>query len=68
MKDNEMETIFCVYDPDIKTKFYLLYDWRAAEDRKVLKWFQTLTPMGFENGKVNCLPICNFDCNNLAWN
>ena len=62
-----MDTVFRVYNPDLKTEFYLLYDRGAAEDGKVSKLFQTFTTTGVGNGKLNCLPICNFDCDNINW-
>ena len=67
MEDNGMDTVFSVYDPYLKTKFYLLYDWEVAEYRKVSKWSQTLTITGVGYRKGDCLPICNFGCDNLSW-
>ena len=67
MEDNGMYTVFLVYDPDIKTEIYLLDDWGADEDGKVSEWVQTLTTRGVGYGKGNYLPICNFDCDNIAW-
>ena len=61
-----MDTVFRVYDT-FKTEVYLLDDWVAAEDGKIYKWFQTFTTT--EGGDINghLLPVCNFDCSNLAW-
>ena len=30
MEDNGMDTVFRVYDPDLKTEFYILDEWVAA--------------------------------------
>ena len=67
MEDNGMYTNFRVYDQYLKTEFYLLYDWVSAKYGKVSKWVQTLTTTGVGNGNVKFLPICNLDCDNLAW-
>ena len=61
-----MHTILRVYYTDLKNEVYLLDDWGASADGKVSKWVQTLTTKGSGNGKVNRLPICNFECDNLA--
>ena len=60
-EDTGMDTVFCVYDTDLKTEVYLLDEWGASEDRKASKWVQTLTTMGVGAGKLNCLSIYNFD-------
>ena len=39
MEDNLLDTIFCVYDLDLKIKVYLLYYWRVAKDGKSSKCF-----------------------------
>ena len=62
-----MYAVSQVYNTDINTKFYLIYDWEGAEYGKVSKWFQTLTTTVAGDRKVNCLPMYNFDCNNLVW-
>ena len=67
MEDNGMVTVFCVYDTDLNTEVYLLDDWRESEDGNVSNWVQNLTSKGVGDGKGNCLPMFNFDCNNLAW-
>ena len=38
MEKNEMDTVFCVYIPDLNTEVYLLDDWGEAKDGKVYKW------------------------------
>ena len=37
MEDNGINTVFRVYDPDLKTEVYLLYDWGAAKGGKFYK-------------------------------
>ena len=53
MEDNGMNTIVCVYDPDIKTEIYPIYYLGAAKDGKVSKWVQSFTTMGVQYRKVN---------------
>ena len=67
MEDNRMETVFRVYDPDLKYEFYLLDDWRTARYGKLSKWFHNLSTMGVLDGTGNYLPVFNFDCDNLDW-
>ena len=67
MEDSEMETIFHVYYTDKKSELYLLDDWGEAGDGTVSKWVQTLKTTGVGDRTANCLPICNFECSNLAW-
>ena len=67
MRHNGIYTVFHVYDTYLKTEVYLLNDWGVSEYGKVSKWVQNPTNTGVGDGKVNCLPICNFDFKNLAW-
>ena len=46
MEINGMDTVFHVYNPDPRTKVYLLYEWGAAKDSQISKWVQNLTAMG----------------------
>ena len=50
-----------------KTAVYILHNWDTAEDGKFFKWVQTLTTTGVGDVERNCLPICNFDCDNVTW-
>ena len=61
MEDHKMYTVFHVYDPYLKTEFYLLYYWGESNDGKVSKWVQKLTTMGVGEGTRNYLLVCNFD-------
>ena len=67
MEDNGMDTIFRVYNPYLKTEVYLLDDWGSEKYGKISKWVQTLTITGIGDRKGNCLPVCNFNYNNIAW-
>ena len=63
-----MDTVLHLYYPYLKTKAYLLDDRGVAKVGKDSKWVQTLTTMGVRDVKVNFLPICKFDCDNIHWN
>ena len=46
MEDKRMDTVFRIYNPDLKYEVYLLDDWGATEDGKVSKRFQNLRLRG----------------------
>ena len=62
-----MDTIFHVYNIDLKTKVYLLYYWRAAKDWKVFNFIQAPTKTGVGDVTGNFLHVRNFDSNNFDW-
>ena len=57
MEDNGMDTVFCVYNPDLKSEVYLLDDWGAAKYGKFSKQVQTLTNKEVGGGTGKCLPV-----------
>ena len=57
MEDNRMDTVFCVYNTDLKYEVYLLDDRGAAEYGKVSKWVQNFTTTRVGEGTGIFLPV-----------